>query len=52
MMKRRKILGKAALGIILLLFMIVWIYPFLNIVFNSFKSLKDMMMQFMALPRA
>lgn len=51
MMKRRKILGKAVLGIIVLLFMIIWIYPFLNIVFNSFKSLKDMMTQFMALPQ-
>lgn len=51
MMKRRKVLGKTVLGIILLLFMIVWIYPFLNIVFNSFKSLKDMMTQFMALPQ-
>lgn len=51
MMKRRKVLGKTVLGIILLLFMIIWIYPFLNIVFNSFKSLKDMMTQFMALPQ-
>ena len=50
-MKRRKVLGKTVLGIILLLFMIIWIYPFLNIVFNSFKSLKDMMTQFMALPQ-
>ena len=49
-MKKRSV-GSIFLEIVLILFMIVWIYPFLNIVFNSFKTTKDMMTQFMALPQ-
>ena len=38
------------LEIILIIFAVVWIYPFILILFNSFKTVKDMMIHFIEIP--
>ena len=49
-MKKRKIRNRILLGIFLYAFMLIWIYPFFSIFINSFKTTKEMMTQFLALP--
>ena len=39
------------LEIVLFVFLIIWIYPLINILLNSFKPVKDMMLQFLDAPK-
>ena len=39
------------LEIVLIVFLIIWIYPLINILLNSFKPVKDMMLQFLDAPK-
>lgn len=51
-MKKRKRRNVILLAVFLWLFILLWIYPFVSILFNSFKSTKEMMTEFLALPAA
>lgn len=49
-MRKRKIRNAIIIGILLWFFMLIWIYPFFCLFFNSFKSTKEMMTEFLSLP--
>lgn len=49
-MRRRKTRNAILLGIFLWAFIMIWIYPFVSIFFNSFKTTKEMLTEFLALP--
>lgn len=49
--RRGKKIAFLLLELLILIFLVIWIYPFLNIFFNSFKSTKEMMTEFMSLPK-
>lgn len=49
-MRGKRIIKTVILGIFLWCFILLWIYPVISIFLNSFKSTKEMLTEFIALP--